>query len=406
MATGQTRLILGGLPCRAQSLVFSPDGRWLALGGRSDAIVALHDTATGAEVSRLVGHCGLVRDIAFSPDGHSLATAGADRSIKLWDLPAVKTSVSQLGRWTIGRQHVDDPEYRAMRERHQSFSIVVGLLAGLLLPILAEGAERSTPQPQGDAKRSRFNGEARALAATIDRILAAKWTEAKATPAPQADDAEFLRRVALDLTGKIPDGRGGPRLPRRPQARQARASGRSSAGEPRLPRQRHRDLAFDAVAGSRYRCASALPGADVRSMAPETGGRGRRLRSDRPVDPDDGPRYARAAGRNPHRSPRRADAPGLLHGEGREAGEPRGRDGAASSWVSGSNAPSATTIRSPRWKRDEFWGFASFFAGVTRSGPEDGAGAGARARRPDRAGDSGDRACGPERPSLMARSRP
>ena len=92
-----------------------------------------------------------------------------------------------------------------MREHYQVCSIgVVGLLAGLLLSCAATGAERSAPQPKGDTKRSSLDGEARALAATIDRILAAKWTEAKVTPAPQADDAEFLRRVALDLTGKIP----------------------------------------------------------------------------------------------------------------------------------------------------------------------------------------------------------
>jgi WD40 repeat protein/beta-lactamase regulating signal transducer with metallopeptidase domain len=89
LATGQTRLVLGGLPCWAQSMAFSPDGRVLALGGRGDAIVALHDTETGSEVGRLVGHCGLVRDLAFAPDGQSLATAGADGAIKLWDLSTV-----------------------------------------------------------------------------------------------------------------------------------------------------------------------------------------------------------------------------------------------------------------------------------------------------------------------------
>jgi WD40 repeat protein/beta-lactamase regulating signal transducer with metallopeptidase domain len=92
-ATGQARLVVGGLPCAVQALAYSPDGRLLALGGRGDAIVALHDTATGAELSRLVGHCGLVRDIAFSPDGQSLATAAADRSIKLWELPALDRSL-------------------------------------------------------------------------------------------------------------------------------------------------------------------------------------------------------------------------------------------------------------------------------------------------------------------------
>jgi len=43
-----------------------------------------------------------------------------------------------------------------------------------------------------------------ALTATIDRHLAAAWEANKVQPAPPAGDAEFLRRVYLDLAGRIP----------------------------------------------------------------------------------------------------------------------------------------------------------------------------------------------------------
>src|SRR5690242_1359765 len=38
----------------------------------------------------------------------------------------------------------------------------------------------------------------------IDRLIAAAWTRDKVQPAAPADDPEFVRRVYLDLVGRIP----------------------------------------------------------------------------------------------------------------------------------------------------------------------------------------------------------
>ena len=66
---------------------------------------------------------------------------------------------------------------------------------------------------------------ARRSPSQIDRLLAAKWAEAKVQPARPADDAEYLRRVYLDLVGKIPTAAEARDFLDDPESRQAAAAG-------------------------------------------------------------------------------------------------------------------------------------------------------------------------------------
>ncbi len=70
-----------------------------------------------------------------------------------------------------------------------------GLLCLLLLPGAAFPAWAEPPEK---------TKEAEALAARLDQLLAARWDAAKLKPAAAADDAEFMRRIYLDLAGTIP----------------------------------------------------------------------------------------------------------------------------------------------------------------------------------------------------------
>ena len=71
----------------------------------------------------------------------------------------------------------------------------------MVAAVRADGTADVRRERTGPVKSA---SDAQALTARIDAVLAARWAEAKVHPAAVADDGEFLRRVSLDLIGKIP----------------------------------------------------------------------------------------------------------------------------------------------------------------------------------------------------------
>src|SRR5262245_12236982 len=67
------------------------------------------------------------------------------------------------------------------------------LRALFVIPLAVTVASAAPPKP-----------DPLALALRIDAELAARWQSAGVQSAPMADDAAFLRRVHLDIAGKVP----------------------------------------------------------------------------------------------------------------------------------------------------------------------------------------------------------
>ncbi|MBA4187477.1 MAG: hypothetical protein C0467_05605 [Planctomycetaceae bacterium] len=89
---------LGTMACpgRITAIAFDPSERWLAVAGGEPGKVGevrlfrldAAGKATKAATLTISGHKDSIFAVAFTPDGKTIATAGYDRIINLWDIPA------------------------------------------------------------------------------------------------------------------------------------------------------------------------------------------------------------------------------------------------------------------------------------------------------------------------------
>ena len=199
------------------------------------------------------------------------------------------------------------------------------------------------PRPGGAAcwRGGRAAGRPRTTSATPGRwpnastsYLAERWQRDKVTPAPLADDAEFLRRVYLDLAGTHPVGRRGARASSttRPPDKRPRLI-EELLDSPGLRQPLHQRLAHPAAAGERPQLLQLRylqPGFELWLRKQFAGQR--RLRQDGPPAADrcrSAPAATRCRPYQEMQNPNNADAARLLHGQGDQAGEPGGAHGAA-----------------------------------------------------------------------------
>ena len=103
---------------------FSPDGR-LAARGHGE-VIKIWDVATGQDRLELIGHTAAVKSMTFAPDGKSLISGGSDGAVRIWDLQTGKERASLMA---LGQEDfvavTPDQYYRASKSRIKGVSFRV-----------------------------------------------------------------------------------------------------------------------------------------------------------------------------------------------------------------------------------------------------------------------------------------
>jgi hypothetical protein len=87
-----------------------------------------------------------------------------------------------------------------LRSPHRHFGLALAVICGIAFDAAAANktAKSATPTVPADSKL---------VAAEVDRLILTDLKKAGVTPADRCNDADFLRRVSLDITGQLPSPR-------------------------------------------------------------------------------------------------------------------------------------------------------------------------------------------------------
>ena len=86
------------------SVVFSPDGRYIAAGDKGHSLW-IWDSRTHKLVANWMGHVGWVCCVEFTPDGKGLMSGGEDMTVRYWDVNSLGIQWATSGRLVVNPEH-------------------------------------------------------------------------------------------------------------------------------------------------------------------------------------------------------------------------------------------------------------------------------------------------------------
>jgi hypothetical protein len=202
------RLVTGPVFC-GWAVDFSPDGRLLALGHRG--AFSLTDVRTGAVLCRVDGHGGAVTCLGFSADGRRLITGSADTTALVWDVPALLTKA---------RKQRTEPADRDLEALWQNLGDPDGSRAERALWALAAAPGRAV-----SFLRERLRPVPPVEKARLARLVADLGSERFTIRERATRELERLGDVAVPALKRTLEGGGGLELRRRAEQLLHKANG-------------------------------------------------------------------------------------------------------------------------------------------------------------------------------------
>ena len=135
---------------KPRAWAFSPDGRFLAIGGEDRAARIWKVGSPEREVAVLRGHEGPVHSLAFSPDGLLLATGSEDGTARVWDLNRGGSEVAVLRGLTVPRPFFDEGFRLAISPDHGRLAVADGSHKIRLWDFQRKGASPELLEIEGD----------------------------------------------------------------------------------------------------------------------------------------------------------------------------------------------------------------------------------------------------------------